>query len=207
MPIKGLPSSLITLNHNLLAAVDIETTGLIAGYHDMVQICVLPLNGDIEPYDGLSPFYHKIKPLHPERIDSEAMKINGLNLEELMVCPEPHQVADYFADWVDSLGLPLGKRIAYLTQNAPFDIAFMKLWLGATGFDNFFMRRGRDTMFTAQALNDRAAFQGNTLPFTGVGLKDLTHTFGIQFDNHHDALADCIATAKVYKELLRLSVV
>lgn len=200
-----LPTGLVTLNNNLLSVVDLETTGLIAGYHEIVQICVLPLNADLDPLEDVSPFYMKVKPMHEERIEPKAMQINGLKLDELRNCPTPEQVAETFYDWFDELNLPQGKRLAYLTQNAPFDIAFLKLWLGHTGFDRIFMRRGRDTMFAAQMLNDRAAYQAKPVPFPGVGLKDLTSKLGIQFDDHHDALADCIATAKVYKELLRMS--
>jgi len=126
----SLPSSLVTLNHNLLCALDLETTGLVAGYHEIVQICVLPLNSDLDPVDEMSPFYMKMKPMHPERIEPMAMKVNGLDINDLMTCPEPHQVIEIFEEWFQSLELPQNKRLAYLTQNAPFDIAFMKLWLG-----------------------------------------------------------------------------
>jgi len=78
------------------------------------------------------------------------------------------------------------------------------LWLGSEGFDRYFLRRGRDTMFLAQGMNDAAAFQARPVPFSNVGLKGLCNKLGVQLDQHHDALADCIATAKVYKELLRL---
>jgi len=199
-----LPSSLVTLNHNLLCALDLETTGLVAGYHEIVQICVLPLNGDLDPLDDVSPFYMKIKPSHEDRIEPIAMQVNGLDINDLRTQPDPHQVAEIFEDWFQELHLPIGKRIAYLTQNAPFDIAFMKLWLGHEGFDRYFLRRGRDTMFLAQGLNDTAAFQAKPIPFPNVGLKGLCQKLGIALDNHHDALADCIATAKVYKELLRM---
>lgn len=202
----SLPSSLVTLNHNLLCALDLETTGLVAGYHEIVQICVLPLNSDFDPVEEMSPFYMKMRPLHPDRIDPYAMKVNGLDPQDLAACPEPYQVIEVFDDWFQGLGLPQNKRLAYLTQNAPFDIAFMKLWLGHEGFDRYFLRRGRDTMFFAQGINDAAAFRAQPLPFSSVSLKGLCNKLGVQLDQHHDALADCLATAKVYKELLRLQV-
>jgi DNA polymerase III epsilon subunit-like protein len=41
------------LNGNLLASIDLETTGLQAGYHEPIQIAVAPLNSDIRPLEGV----------------------------------------------------------------------------------------------------------------------------------------------------------
>jgi DNA polymerase III epsilon subunit-like protein len=54
---------LVHLNGNLLASVDLETTGKRAGYHEPIQIAVVPLNSDLRPLDGVRPFYSTIKPL------------------------------------------------------------------------------------------------------------------------------------------------
>jgi DNA polymerase III epsilon subunit-like protein len=193
---------MLTLNGNVIAAVDLETTGLLDAYHEIVQVCVLPLDGNLDPMD-ISPFVMYVKPEHPERASEMAMKVNGLDMDMLLNCPDQWQVADCFDEWFATLDLPADKKFIYLTQNAPFDIAFMKQWLGLLGFEKYFHRRGRDTMFMAAGLNDQAAWKNKPIPFHRVGLKDLCKTFGVTLDNHHDALADCIATAKVYRELLR----
>ena len=78
---------MINLNGNLLAALDLETTGLIDGYHDIVQVAVVPLDGNLDPLD-VSPFYMNMKPDFPERADPEAMRINGLDLGELAHAPD-----------------------------------------------------------------------------------------------------------------------
>ena len=198
----NIPSGLVTLNNNILCVVDTETTGLVAGYHDLVQIAALPLNADLEPLEGAAPFYMNIQPEFPERATPQALAKNGLKLDELLNCPDKHEVADYFYDWFKALNLPLGKRLIYLCQNAPFDIAYLKLWLGPEGFDQIFGRRGRDTMFSANYLNDKAAFQGQPVPFPNVSLEGLAKKYGISYEGAHDALADCIITAKVYKAML-----
>ena len=131
------------------------------------------------------------------------MKTNRLSLDELAVCPDKWQVADCFEEWWVGLNLPMDRKIIPLTHNGPFDIPFLKHWLGVRGYDRYFNRRGRDTMFFAASLNDQAAWKNLPIPFRRVGLKDLCQVFGIPLDNHHDALADCLATAKIYKELLR----
>lgn len=199
-----IPSGLITLNNNLLVVVDTETTGLIAGYHDVIQVAVVPLNADLNQLEGVPPFYMNIQPEYPERTTPAALKKNGLKLEELEHCPTKFEAADYFHEWFQALNLPHGKRLIYLCQNSPFDVAFLKHWLGAEGFDRYFCRRGRDTMFTAAYLNDRAAYQAQSVPFPSVSLEGLANKFGIPYEGAHDALNDCLITAKVYKEMLRM---
>jgi DNA polymerase III epsilon subunit-like protein len=191
------------MNRNLLCALDTETTGLEAGYHDLVQVAIVPLDDNLDPMD-VSPFYMNIRPNHPERADPEAMKVNGLDMDELMTCPSDTQVAECLDDWFRGLNLPMYKKMIYLTQNAPFDIPYMKEWLGIAGFEKYFHRRGRDTMFYALGKNDEAAWKNRPIPFKYVGLKNLAEVLGVPLDNHHDALADCLATARVYRELLRM---
>ena len=182
-----------------------ETTGLQSGYHDIVQIAVLPLEPiTLEPHPKYRPFYQNIRPINPDRADPIAMQVNGLDMNELLMCPTADQVEDALIDWFAGLELPLGKRIVTLCQNSPFDLGFMKAWLGIEGFESVFSRRGRDTMYVASGIIDREEFRGFKAPFNNVSLKGLCQHFGITIDNHHDAMADCIATAAVYRELLRL---
>ena len=196
---------MLTCNGNVLAALDLETTGLLDGYHDIVQVAVVPLDHNLDPVD-ISPFYMNVKPDHPERAYPRAMEVNGLDMDMLMTCPNKFQVADCFDEWFETLGLPADKKLIYLTQNAPFDIPFMKQWLGILGFEKYFHRRGRDTMFLAAGMNDQAAWKNKPIPFNRVGLKDLCEKLGVTLDGHHDALCDCIATARVYRELLRYEI-
>lgn len=197
---------MIQLNGHLLTVMDVETTGRVVGYHDIVQIALLPLEPiSLEPNPRYRPFYQNIQPRHPDRIEPEAMAVNGLKVEELMLCPTSEQVEDAFIDWFQSLELPVGKRLIPLCQNSPFDVGFVSQWLGVDLYNTFFSRRGRDTMYLANAINDRYSFHGWALPFHEVGLKPLCKKFGIDISNHHDAMADCVATARLYRELLRFN--
>lgn len=202
----NIPSGLITLNNNMLCVVDTETTGLVSNYHDLVQVAILPLDSNLDPCPNINPFYMNMKPDFPERATPAALAKNGLSLDELAMAPDKYEVADYLDEWFKSLQLPMGKRIIYLCQNSPFDVAFLKSWLGPGAFDQYFARRGRDTLFSANMINDRAALRGQPIPFSNVSLEGLAGFFGIPYDNAHDALADCIITGKVYRELLRFDV-
>jgi DNA polymerase III epsilon subunit-like protein len=148
-----------------------------------------------------------ICPDHPEREQKAATKAHGISMSSLEHLPKQDQVADCLEEWFVNLNLPMDKRLIFLTQNGLFDIPFIKHWLGQEMFDRFFCWIGRDTMQYALGLNDQAAFKCQPVPFpNGVGLKSLAATLGVELLNHHDALADSIATARVYKEMLRLEV-
>lgn len=196
---------MIQFGENVLCVVDVETNGRDAAFHEILQVAVLPLEPyTLEPAPKYRPFYQNIKPDHPERSQPEAMAVNGLSLEELSMCPDKRTVADEFYNWFKGMGLPMGKRLIPLAQNTPFDVPFMQQWLGLDLYYEIFTRRCRDTMHTALGINDAHAFKGFALPFPEVGLKSLCNHFAIDLSDHHDALADCIATAKIYKHLLQM---
>jgi DNA polymerase III epsilon subunit-like protein len=196
---------MISLNGNILAAVDIETTGVIPHWHEITQLAILPLDENLDPMD-CSPFYMNIRVEHKDRVQADAMRASGQSLALLEQCPDKAQVADALHEWYQTLGRPINRCLMPLTQNGVFDIPFMKAWLGEEQYHLYFTFFGRDTLQTAGALNDRAAYRGQPLPFTRLGLKSLADKLGVELINHHDALADCLATAKVYRELLRLEV-
>lgn len=195
---------MINFNEHVLTVMDIETTGLQFDFHDIIQIALLPLDPvTLDPHPTYGPFYQNICPINPDRVNPVAMKVNGLNMDDLLQCPTIDQVEDSLITWFDNLNLPLGKRLIPLCQNSPFDIGFVRNWLGVDLYEGIFSRRGRDTMFLANGINDREQFRGFAAPFTEIGLKPLCNKFGIEIGGHHDALQDCIATGKLYRELLR----
>ena len=194
---------MITFNYNVLASYDVETTGETAGYHEIVQCAIVPLDSNLDPLD-VSPFNMMMRPDHPERAQKDAMRCHGIGMEKLMLHPDKAQVADCLHEWFRSLKLPFDKRFISLTQNGLFDIPHMKAWLGERSYHDYFCFNGRDTMQYALSLNDVAAWRNQPIPFNGVGLKALAKRLGVVLDNHHDALEDALACARVYREMLRL---
>lgn len=186
---------------NIIAAVDLECTGTWPGHHEPIQIAVVPLAPNLTPLD-VTPFYRKIKPLRPDRVEPKAMAVHGITLEELDGESEPEEIADQLAEWVSSLGLPLDRSIVPLAHNWPFECGFLKAWLGVPLMEKLFFGHPRDGMQFAIQLNDRAAFTGRPIPFERVGLKDLCKQFGVVNEKAHDAYYDCLAEAEVYRHLL-----
>lgn len=201
--------AMVHLNGNLMAAVDTETTGLIAGFHDIIQVCVLPLDSDFEPLKELNgepllPFYMHLRPKRPENADKEAMRVNKIDMAFLLQHGiEPYRAADLFDAWVQKLKLPFRKKLCPLGANYPFDKGFLIDWLGNEAVNQFFDYHYRDLQPVAQFLNDRSAFHARDCPFPKVNVTYLASQLGIDHSNAHDALQDCLIEARIYKEMLK----
>lgn len=60
----------------LLAHLDVETTGLVAGYHEMIDAGFVITDLDGKVVDSL---YIRIQPEHPERLSAGAARVNGFD--------------------------------------------------------------------------------------------------------------------------------
>jgi DNA polymerase III epsilon subunit-like protein len=191
------------LNGHIMACVDVETTGLRPRYHDIIQVCVLPLNSDFDPLEGVTPFYTEMKPKRPENIDQKAMSVSKLRLCEIMTrAPDSERVADYFCEWYDKLPLPHNKRLMPLAHNWIFDYQFMEDWLGYEHMQHFFHGHFRDLMVAGLYENDKAAFHIEPYPYPKHDLAYYCSQLGVKNPNPHDALGDCWSTAQAYKKVV-----
>jgi DNA polymerase III epsilon subunit-like protein len=198
-------NGLVHLNGNVLVSIDLETTGLQAGYHEPIQIAALPLDADLRPLEGVRPFYTNIRPLYPERAESLTKHVHKLDLNELILhAPEPDRVADRFYEWFQKLDLPQSKNLVPLAHNWSFEFSFLRAWLGFDLQNEMFHGHVRDAMQFASNLNDRAAFRGEPQPFSSLSLTALCELLKIENQNPHDALADAIAEAELYRTMLLL---
>lgn len=191
------------LNNHLLCAIDIETSGLKPGYHDIVQIAILPLDFKIQPHLDIVPFVLDLRPKNPDNADLDNIPITRKRFQEF--CDkgfDPHSAIDLFDMWFQNLNMATHKRIIALAHNWPFDRSFIIEWLGNETFNYCFDGRYRDTMVAANFINDCADFKNEPIPFPKVNLRYLTSQLKIEHEKAHDALHDCVATARVYKEML-----
>jgi DNA polymerase III epsilon subunit-like protein len=196
-------SGLVHLNGNLLCAVDVETTGRVPGYHEIIQIAIQPLNSKIEPLEGVVPFIHYIKPDHEDRVDPRATAVHRISIDWLLTnAPDRWTVEELLEDWFEKLDLPHTKNMVPLAQNWQYEAGFLKEWLGVEQFHHFFHPYARDTMLTAIFINDLHYMHGRTIPFKWVNLTSLCRKFNVINTNPHDALADARAEAEVYKSML-----
>lgn len=199
--------SMTHLNGDLLCVVDCETTGLKPRYHDLIQICILPLDSDLKPLKDVLPFYQHIRARRPENVDYHALEVNKIDFYQLQrTAFDADKVADLFDAWFQKLKLPYNKKIAPLAQNWPFDREFIKDWLGEASYESYFDRRYRDTMPVALFLNDVADIHNENYPFPKCSLKYIASTLKIDYSGAHDSMQDCLITAEAYRLMMRMKV-
>ena len=116
-------SPLSTLEKSwVMAHLDVETTGLVAGHHEVVDLGIVYTTVDGEILDR---WYRRIQPTHPERTSPEAAKINGFEpgLWKKLGALEPPEAVKSLLEFERSrFGTRRVVRVAY---NSKFDAAFL----------------------------------------------------------------------------------
>lgn len=197
---------------NQMCVVDVETTGLDPLFHEIIQLAVVPIDSNFEPCADKKPFTILIKPKNIEGIDRKAMKVHGFTVKELLEQGFDSEAAiEFFLKWVDELDLPYlmnGERyrIMPLGQNYSFDRSFIMDWLGADLYNDIFHYHFRDTMITAHYLNDRSAMHAEDIPYKKANLAYLATQHEIPHERSHDAFADCLVTAALYKAMTEIGI-
>lgn len=120
-----------------LAIVDVETTGLDADTHEMIDIGAIYV--DLEGRE-LGRFFVRIHPAHPERADAGAQAVNGYSVERWRTLEAVTQAEALrqFEAFHQRIG---ADRTMILTAfNAWFDQAFVSRWMARDGrsFRNFY---------------------------------------------------------------------
>ena len=186
-------SSMINLNGNKLCVVDVETTGSNPEDYEVIQICLVPL-------EGPSICLH-VKPTRPVQL--EAMVIHGIDPNQCIYSRE--DCVDIICDWYYGLSLPLNRRLTLVAHNFIFEYGFLIKFFGVQLYDKLFHYLPRDTMQMALHKNDQAAYKNLTPPFERVSLHYLCNYFNIENQKPHDAYYDCLAEAELYKKLLEMA--
>lgn len=193
------------LNDNLLCAIDVETTGFNPDVHGIIEVCVLPLNGNIEPHLHFPAFHMRMKPEEGEEFDADAMRVTQMDLATIMLNGFDREVvADYLMNWFESLGLIKYKKLIPLGCNWPFDRTMLERWIGRESFEHIFHPHYRDIQPAALFLNDCADTRAEAVPFAKVNLQYLCGLLKVEQMQAHSAASDCLATAKIYRKLLTM---
>lgn len=189
------------LNGAILCAIDIETTGLRADQHDIIQIAILPIDGYLQLDKTRRIFaIDPMKPRRPENADEKAMRISKSDLANCLIRGmDAYKAADLFVSWWEKLGMAPGKRLQPLACNWVFERAFLIDWLGFETFDMIFDARYRDVMTNAIFANDRASWEQEPYPFPKVNLEYLCTKLQIERTARHNALDDARVTIEVFR--------
>ena len=164
-----------------LAFVDVETTGLYAGWGDRIcEVAVVVCRGEEE----LCRFVSLVNPGRP--ISAGASAVNGLSDAQVRDAPSFSAVAGEV--WAAlAAGLPVA-------HNAPFDLSFLAPELAGAGYAP-----------PADGAIDTLALARRLLPpWQRCGLPALAAHFGIVAPGGaHRALADALTTRELLRRLLK----
>ena len=198
---------LLSLNSNILCVVDMVTTGPKAGYDNLLEICVYPLNSDLKQYKKILPFTMILSPKRPENIDLERLDKYMLNRHRLYEMvqkgTDAYVAADRFDSWFEKIRLREGKKLSILSYDWPNKKSFLEDWLGELTYQRYFDYRYRDLLPVSLFCNDCAEFKVEQIPYPKQNLAHLmsqTHTEHEKRMN--DPLLNCVAIAECYKRMI-----
>ncbi len=118
-------------NDWIMSHVDIETTGLVPGYHEMIDVGIVMTDLDGNELDRL---FLRIMPNHPERAQPGAVAVNGFSvaLWEKRGFVTSSQAVDKIVAFHHRVAKK--KNVLFTGYNAWFDISFL---------DHLFRQQGR----------------------------------------------------------------
>lgn len=178
-----------------LLLIDLETTGLDASRHEIIQLAAVLLNRKTLKEEEVFSSY--VKPLAWQRRDKESMAVNKITFEQIKDAPDLKTVLSQFNNFFKAkqvilsyYGGPLDMdflRAAYrrLKLAWRFDYHYFNLW---AVFYAFLAARGQ---------------LKNNKKFAGFSLEDLMEKFKIKSKNRHDALEDCRVEAEILRGIMK----
>lgn len=115
-----------------LVLIDVETTGLQPGYHEMIDVGLIYIDLD---GNEIGRFYARIQPDHPERLSPGAQAVNAYDFqrwEELGALAEPDAAEAFRAFHASHAGARTWLLTAY---NSWFDAAYLQAFLEEEGLN------------------------------------------------------------------------
>ncbi len=190
--IEGLPGELP--DAWLLAFIDVETTGLVPGWHEMIDIGMVYTTVDGDVIDSL---FIRILPDHPERASQGAVEVNGFSVDRWLSLEavESTEAVQLIRDFHQRTAGD--KNVLMVAFNSWFDASFLDhLFRTSDGtWREMYYYYVMDIPSMAWTLGFRDLY-GSRLS-QQLGIPDEPHTA-----NDHTGLTGASLNARIYKALM-----
>jgi len=165
------------LDDLIFSVVDLETTGLSSNKNEIVEICIVTVSGR-EIKDEWNTL------VQPSNLISfKITRIHGITNDMIMTAPEKYEV-------LPILKKKLKNTILVEHNMGGFDSRFLTKFIGEKVW-----RYEVNTIKMAKFLNPK---------LRSYKLKNLSNFYGVKLSNHHQALSDTIATARIFIKMLNI---
>jgi DNA polymerase III alpha subunit (gram-positive type) len=178
----------------LLAFVDVETTGLIPGHHEMIDIGIV-----MTDLDGseLGELFVRIQPQHPQRTDEGARAVNAFDEDhwrELQAQPPDEAINQILAFRKEIAG---DKNVLMVAFNSHFDTAFL---------DHLFRSQERSWRELYHYFVLDLPSMAWSLGIHGLTGSNISGKLGIEDEPHvaelHTGITGARLNARIYRALL-----
>lgn len=177
-----------------VAVIDLETTGKVSGTHEIIEIGIIYCRLEEGKLVKQDSFHSLIKPYHLKRIDEEALKINGITLEQLEQAPRATEVRSNLESWWSNC---VSCQCIHAGHNPGFDKGFLIGFLGLDTYNSFFEYWTLDSKSLAWAQQ----VAGHIPEDESLSLLPLMEYFDI-YSQPHSALGDSWASLEVMNKLV-----
>ena len=183
-------------NDWLMAHVDVETTGLVPGYHEIIDVGIIMT--DLQGRE-LDRFFLRIMPDHLGRVESGAVAVNGFSIErwnEQGFTTSKEAVSKIFDFHRRVAG---GKYVLFVGYNAWFDISFL---------DHLFRQQGRTWRALYHYFVLDLPSMAWSLGIEDLGGEEVALKLGIEPEtknpHEHTGITGAESNVNVYRALLRI---
>ncbi len=180
---------------------DVETSGTDETRHGILQLA-----GIIEVDDKIvDRFNYFMKPFEDKDIKDEALKANGITMEDIKGFDEPQVVYEKFINlidnWVDRYNR--NDKMHLIGYNSRFDDGFLRRWFEDNGNQYY----GSYFFWPSIDVSNMVAvkYRKYRHKFTNFQLMSVADKLGIEIDinNAHDAAYDAAVTREIFKKMIQ----
>jgi hypothetical protein len=194
------------LNSNVLASVVLDSTREDPEQAEPYQLCILPLDQDLQPHSDFPLFNMTFQVESVEGLKRMWGRVSiGQVSKSNLSAFDKDKVAFLLMHWfLNDMKLNRFKKIVPLAHKWPETRDMLIRWLGWETFSEIFSEDYRDTHVAANYLNDRLAVRGEPVPYAKQTLSWLAKQLYVDRPTTDGSpTEDCMTLGQVYKRLLQ----